>query len=135
MSFLGPADTPVADDRRRERLLLSNLVFRAARLAGQRFGPGPLPFAAWTMLLELYVMDARRPLSIKALCLLSGAPMRTALRMIDGLCARRLMVRKRDPRDRRQVNIALSAIAVRHLNAYFDELAGIVAPEGPESIG
>lgn len=87
------------------------------------------------MLLELYVTNARRPMSIKALCLLSGAPMRTALRMIDGLCARKLMVRKRDPRDRRQVNIVLSAMAVRLLNAYFDELAGIVATETPPRFG
>lgn len=81
------------------------------------------------MLLELYMSDTRRPMSIKALCLLSGAPMRTALRLLDGMVARKLMIRRRDRRDRRQVNIVLSATAVRHLNAYFDELATSFASE------
>jgi len=113
-------------DRLLDRSGLSHLMLRACRLLGKRFGRDAVTGAAWTMLLELYVSKNRRAISIKALCLLSGAPIRTALRIIDGLVARKLVLRKPDARDRRQVNIELSRGAIRQMDAYFDELGMII---------
>lgn len=105
-----------------DRAALSLLIFRALQLLGDRLGPGAMSGAAWTMLMELYLNEGRRPISTKSLCLLSGAPMRTALRILDGLVTRNLVVRRPDARDRRQVNISLSRTAIRMMNGCFDEL-------------
>lgn len=98
------------------------LVARAHRSLGQRLGRDLFVIPAWDMLLDLYAHDQRRPMSLTSLCLASTAPERTALRTIDALVLRNLLIRVPDTSDRRRTNIQLSPRAVRLLNGYFDDL-------------
>jgi DNA-binding MarR family transcriptional regulator len=114
-----------------DRRSLTCFMLRAHLLHGQRFGPGVISPPAWAMMLALYVCEGRRPVTTKALCLSSGAPIRTALRIIDGLVLRRLLVRSPDHVDRRQVNVQLAPQAIRLMNGYFDELVEVAGdPDG-----
>ena len=109
-----------------DRRSLTCFMFRAHLLHGERFGPGVISPPAWAMMLALYVGEGR-PVTTKALCLSSGAPMRSALRIIDSLAMRRLLMRSPDPVDRRQVKVRLSRQAIRLMNGYFDELVELAA--------
>jgi DNA-binding MarR family transcriptional regulator len=100
------------------------LIAEAHRSIGQRLGPDLHVTPALDMLLDLYSNDQRRPMSLTSLCLASSIPERTALRTIDALVKRNLLIRTPDTRDRRRTNIRLSPRAVRLLNGYFDDLLG-----------
>lgn len=98
------------------------LIVHAHRSLGERLGRDLYVTPAWDMLLDLYASDRRRPISLTSLCLAAPIPERTALRTIDALVQRNLLIRTRDLRDRRRTNVRLSPRAVRLLNVYFDDL-------------
>jgi DNA-binding MarR family transcriptional regulator len=100
------------------------LIARAHHSLGQRLGPALYVTPAWDMLLDLYTNDQRRPMSLTSLCLASSISERTALRTIDALVTRNLLIRTPDTKDRRRTNIRLSPSAIRLLNSYFDDLLG-----------
>jgi DNA-binding MarR family transcriptional regulator len=97
-------------------------VLRARRLRS-RFLPEDL-FAdpAWDMLLELLCAElAQHRIAISTLCLGAGVPSTTALRWLNTLVDRGLVVRRGDPHDARRVFVELSPDTSAGLRRYFGE--------------
>jgi len=80
------------------------------------------------MLLDLYVRDHPRPMSLTGLCGATNVPARTALRTIDRMVDRGLLLRSRDLRDGRRINVVMSPSAFRLLNQYFDDVLASLTP-------
>lgn len=95
-----------------------------ARRARDRYLPGDL-FAdpAWDVLLELLEAElVHRRVSISDLFSAAAVPPSTALRWINRLEERGLVLRHSDPHDRRRVFIELAPETSRALYLYFAEL-------------
>lgn len=63
---------------------------------------------AWDLILDLYVQDGRRSVSVSSACIAAAAPATTALRYISKLEKQGLVVRSPDPEDRRRTFLHLS---------------------------
>jgi DNA repair protein RadC len=75
---------------------------------------------AWDMLVDLFVHDcAGKPVSTSSLCIASGVPPTTALRLLHRLCDAGIMLRRRDAYDGRVQLIELTSSVRRKLLAYF----------------
>lgn len=110
-----------------DRRAMVSWAARAQCLLSSRFGTDLFSMPALNMLFDLYVSDVRRPRSLTNLCAASKAPARTALRMINRLVERDLLMRIPDPRDQRRVNVDLSPNGREQLDAYFDALLDLLA--------
>jgi DNA-binding MarR family transcriptional regulator len=117
---------PSICDREFDRHTVAQLVVRIHRLIGDRLGRDLFSTPAWDMLLDLYIRDEHRPMSLTGLCGASALPERTALFTIGRLVERNLLTRHPDPRDGRRVNVELSAGAQRMLNDCFDDLLALI---------
>lgn len=98
------------------------LAWVAARQARNRVLDSSL-FAdpAWDMLLDLYICHAQdKPETISDACVASGVPATTALRWISILESRNLVVRTRDPKDRRRTFLNLTTEGLRKMEDAFD---------------
>lgn len=113
-------------DAELDRRTIAVLAVRIHRLIGERLGRDLFSTPGWDMLMDLYVQEVHRPMSLTSLCGATDAPERTALFTIGKLVERNLLTRHPDPRDGRRVNVELSAGAVRMLNACFDDLLELV---------
>lgn len=107
---------------------------RAHCLLGARFGEDLFSMPALNMLFDLYVSDVRQPRSLTNLCAASKAPARTALRVINRLVERDLLMRIPDPRDQRRVNVDLSPNGRQQLDDYFDALREFLAEAQSSSL-
>ncbi|WP_447725553.1 hypothetical protein [Sphingomonas koreensis] len=112
-----------------DRKIVARLAVRMYRLIGERLGHDLFSTPAFDMLLDLYVREDHRPMSLTGLCGAAAVPERTALFTINRLVERNLLTRHPDPRDARRVNVELSAGAVRMLDSCFDDLLTIICPE------
>lgn len=74
-----------------------------------RIMDGQLSEGAWTILMDLYVNQDVRPVSVSSACIASGHPVTTALRWIRGLIDLGLVTRQDDGRDGRRVYLALTS--------------------------
>ncbi|MAF63282.1 MAG: hypothetical protein CL680_17725 [Blastomonas sp.] len=82
--------------------------------------PSLLANPAWDMLIDLFLhTGSGRQVSTSALCIGSGVPMSTALRLISKLCESRIVARNPDPMDGRRKFITLPAQTLEGLNEYF----------------
>lgn len=82
--------------------------------------PSLLANPAWDMLIDLFLhAESGRQVSTSALCIGSGVPMSTALRLIAKLCESRIVARNPDPMDGRRKFITLPAQTLEGLNEYF----------------
>jgi len=106
-----------------DRLRIAGLALRTQCLLNNRLGHDLHSSPAWDMLLDLYIREDRRPMSLTSLSGASPAPSRTSLRMIDRLVRRALLDRTRDPDDGRRINVELSFAAIGLLDQLFDEMA------------
>jgi DNA-binding MarR family transcriptional regulator len=104
------------------------LTYRAQRVIGRNLGRDLYSTPAWDMLLDLYIREERRPMSLTSLSGASPAPSRTSLREIDRLVDRGLLIRSRDEDDGRRINAELAPAAIALLDALFDELVELFAP-------
>lgn len=102
------------------------LIARAHRMIGQRLGADLYKIPAWDMLLDLYLRERHRPLSLTGLGGAANVSPSSALRTIDALVTRKLLIRTPDPGDKRRVNVQLSPKAIRLLNRYFDDLVQLL---------
>ena len=110
-----------------DRRAMVRWAARAHCLLGARFGEDLFSMPALNMLFDLYVSEVRQPRSLTNLCAASKAPARTALRVINRLVERDLLMRIPDPRDQRRVNVDLSPNGRQQLDAYFDALLALLA--------
>lgn len=98
------------------------IAVRAHRMLTQRLGRDLYPVPALDMLLDLYLRGDRAPRSLSNLCGASDTPIRTALRTINRMVDRGLLVRTPDLSDGRRTNVELSEKAAALLDSYFDAL-------------
>lgn len=99
---------------------------RAARrrlLRRQLVGaPGLFGEPAWDMLVDLFIHEAEaKPVSTSSLCISSGLPMSSALRLLQRLTDAGLVTREADRTDGRRNFIRLDADLGHRLMAYFAE--------------
>lgn len=99
---------------------------RAHRLFGETLGREFYSVPALDMLFDLYLLGNRKPRSLTSLCGASPAPVRTALRTINRMVDRGLLVRVPDLRDARRVNVALTQEAIALMDGLFSALAAIL---------
>lgn len=77
---------------------------------------------AWDMLIDLFIHAGEaRPVSTSSLCIASGQPMSTALRLLQRLCDAQLVTRTADREDGRRNFIRLAPNISHRLTAYFAE--------------
>lgn len=82
--------------------------------------PSLLANPAWDMLIDLFLhVHSGRPVATSALCIGSGVPMSTALRLVRKLCESGVLARQPDPHDGRRKFITLPAKTLEGLNRYF----------------
>ena len=94
----------------RRRLLRRQLVG-----ADELFGE-----PAWDMLLDLFIHEAEaKTVSTSSLCIASGLPMSSALRLLQRLCDAELVTREADRHDGRRNFIRLTPDLGHRLMAYF----------------
>ena len=109
----GPASDDIVDARDIRRTI------QARRLRDQFFGAALFEEPAWDMLLDLYAAELEGTrVSVSSLCIAAAVAPTTALRWIAKLTERGLMVRDRDPIDRRRAFITLSSEASAAMQAY-----------------
>lgn len=108
----GPDQPTSADDIRRH--------IRTRRLRHQMFPGAIFADPAWDIMLDLLAarMEGKR-VSVSSLCIAAAVPPTTALRWIQRLTDRGILVRSNDPVDGRRVFMALSEVAAEKLQAYF----------------
>lgn len=116
----------VCGGRELDRRAVARLAVRMHQLFGERLGRELVSTPAWDMLLDLYMRDDHRPMSLTGLCGASAVPARTALNTINRLVERNLLVRTPDDRDGRRVHVELSASATRLLDRCFEDLFELV---------
>jgi len=76
------------------------------------------------MLLDLFIADAeRRRLTVKSICIASGAPMTTALRHLNWLVDNGYAVRLDHPHDGRSVRVQLGTAGREAMTGYLVSLA------------
>lgn len=90
------------------------------RLLGQQ-----LSDSAWLILIDVYVHEPHRDISVSSACIASGKPPTTALRHIRVLGDLGLIDRYHSPTDGRVVYIRLTDTARRAVEDYLCELDGI----------
>ena len=97
----------------------ATLARRTSR--NELLGPGRLfREPAWDLLIELFIHQCeQRPLSISSLCIGSGLPMTSALRLVDRLCKSGYIDRATDPADARRKFAVLTPDIMRNLTIYF----------------
>ncbi len=75
---------------------------------------------AWDMLIDLFIHEAQaKPVSTSSLCIASGLPMSSALRLLQRLCDMALVTREADRHDGRRNFIRLAPDLGHRLMAYF----------------
>lgn len=80
---------------------------------------------AWDMLIDLFLhTHANKPVSTSALCIGSGLPMSSALRLVRKLCDANLVLREPDPADGRRNFMRLTPRTWEGLNQYFCDGSG-----------
>jgi DNA-binding MarR family transcriptional regulator len=80
---------------------------------------------AWDMLLDLFIANDRgQEVSISSLCHAAAAPATTALRWINVLEERGLIVRQRDPNDGRRVWLMLTPETLEKMQMLMAARAG-----------
>ena len=78
--------------------------------------------SAWVILIDLYVHEQNRNISVSSACVASGRPPTTALRQIRVLCEFGLIDRQHDPRDGKIVYLKLTETARKAVEEHLIEL-------------
>jgi DNA-binding MarR family transcriptional regulator len=94
----------------------ATLLIAMRKLRDRAFGAELFSDPAWSILVELYVALAQgQAMSVGDACVVSALPLTSALRLCRHLQDRNLVVRERDPGDRRRVLLRLSDTAYQAL--------------------
>jgi len=109
---------PAQPERSEQEIALSNanLLIAMRKLRERAFGADLFSDPAWSILIELYVSLAQgTAMSVGNACIASALPLTSALRLCQQLQDREIVVRERDPWDRRRVLLRLSDAAYQAL--------------------
>lgn len=105
---LPPAPAPPSPDKTISAGTLRAII-RARRLRDQFFDAGLFADPAWDILLDLTAArKERQEVPVSSLCIAAAVPPTTALRWINTLTERGMLLRRADPLDGRRVFIGLS---------------------------
>ncbi|HYE28402.1 MAG TPA: hypothetical protein VEA61_09245 [Allosphingosinicella sp.] len=89
----------------------------------------PLGDPAWEVLLDLLAARLEnKQVSASSLCIAAGIPSSSAMRLIDTLANRGVVIRSRDPRDARRTFIELSNTCESQLRNYLRVAQKISSP-------
>lgn len=117
-----PADTPI--DRIRPWRSAFAQAYEARGVRRDLFGHNILGDPAWDILLSLVLAACDdREMTVGALCAAARGSMTTSLRVIDYLCDRDLIVRHRNPRDRRSFLVTISETGLGRMAALLERSA------------
>jgi len=106
-------------------LAMAKLAARMRRIRDDILGATHFGEPAWDILLELFVACGEaRPMQVSSVCLGTNVPPTTALRWITALVEAGVIVRARDPNDRRRAMLALSPSAMAGMTHMFETMAG-----------
>jgi LPS sulfotransferase NodH len=95
-------------------------ILRARRRREEIFGAEIFADPAWDILLELYAIELERGrITISRLCDVATVPFSTGVRHISQLEQSGLLVRQRDPNDRRRTFVKLSRLGAVGMAEYF----------------
>lgn len=109
-----------------ERHVRRVIKLRAIRTA--IFDARLFPDPAWNILLYLYRAElAQHRVPVVSCCAAAEVPQTTALRLIESLRAKGLLVRSPDPLDRRRMFIRLSPEASERMTQFFEEYDKLAA--------
>jgi hypothetical protein len=99
------------------------------------FGNALMPDPAWEMLVELMLgRYTGRRICVTSLCLASRTPVTTALRRIEELVEEGLVVRTRDPSDRRRSYVSLSQLGFERMAQYLTTVSENLWLEMPQTV-
>lgn len=133
-SFVEDALGEYVIEKRPRRLTEAEMVDLAERelslgkLRGKLLGSAPYASSHWTLLLDMFVSEARsRQVSVTSACLAAGVPPTTGLRRIEELAERGFVERTPDPADKRRVFLLLTESGREILTEYLNHL-GSIAP-------
>ena len=101
-------------------------IVRARRLRDRFFSADLFADPAWDMLLDLLqaeISQLRTPVS--SLCIAAAVPATTALRWLNSLVQRGLLIRRADPHDGRRIFVELAPAASSALRRYFAEVGKV----------
>ncbi|AOH86931.1 hypothetical protein AWL63_18575 [Sphingomonas panacis] len=102
---------------------IANLWLMALRLRQVIFGNDLFADPAWDMLLDLHSAEARNEkVKITSLSAMARVPSSTSCRWARILTQKGLIVREKDPVDKRRVYVRLSPDARQLMRVYFDTL-------------
>ena len=97
-------------------------AIKARRLRARYFSEQLFADPAWDMMLHLFHAELTfRPVTVTRLSLASAVPNTTAIRWINTLVEKELMIRRADPLDGRRVFVELTPAASNALRSYFAE--------------
>lgn len=113
-------------ERSGELRAVAQLARKLHGVIGGQLGQDLYSAPAWDMLLDLYLRDARKPISLTSLCGASSAAPRTGLYTINRMVKRGLLVRSPDPDDGRRIHVRLSEDTAAMLDACFVELRALL---------
>ena len=101
-------------------------LIRSRRLRASYFPEELFADPAWDMMLELFHSElTHRRVSIASLTAASAVPSTTALRWINALVEKALLLRRGDPHDGRRVFIELTPEASSAMRSYFVDMERI----------
>ena len=101
-------------------------VIRARRLRERYFQEELFADPAWDMLLDLLQAEiAQLRVPVSSLCIAAAVPATTALRWLNSLVAKGILIRRSDPRDGRRIFVELSPETSAALRRYFGELGQV----------
>lgn len=101
-------------------------IINARMKRRQFFDEGLFADPAWDMLLELYALECEgRSISISKLSFAAGVPGTTALRWIDKLEEKMLIVRTDDALDGRRTWVALSEHGFATMRLYLEQITAL----------
>lgn len=109
---------------------LATRLYRFRRRRDGLFGP-IFGEPAWDLMLDLFIMEARGTrVPVSSACIASGASHSTALRLIETLVRRELVLRERDATDKRRTYLKLTDEGLHKMAVAMEQLHG--QPQAPD---
>jgi len=118
--FAGARDQTAAPD---DLVTLACNIYHSRRLRSKFFSSSMLGEPVWDMLLALYCFSARgEVLSVSGLCQAADVPQSTAIRWVQLMEQKQLVIRSKDRKDGRRAFVSLSDEAKQIIDNYLTSI-------------